>query len=126
MTGCSTLKAEVTIRAQPEYARHRARAREARHDDLTESEELGASSAHDDAMAERRKRHVRELLALIPQEQAEALALRVALGWSLEEIAAASNTPLNTVRSRLRLAKEALRKRIETDPLLRDELELGQ
>ena len=108
------------------HARRRSRARDARHDDLSEFDELGATSAHDDAMAERRKRHVRELLALIPAEQAEALALRVALGWSLEEIAAASDTPLNTVRSRLRLAKEALRKRIELDPLLRDELELGR
>ena len=72
----------------------------------------------------RRKRIVRDLLGVIPPEQAEALALRVALGWTLEEIASASDTPLNTVRSRLRLAKEALRRRIEADPSLRDELEV--
>ena len=40
------------------------------------------------------------------------------LGWSLKEIAAATDTPLNTVRSRMRLAKEALRKRVATDPAL--------
>jgi RNA polymerase sigma factor (sigma-70 family) len=105
-------------------ARRRSRALRARFDDMSESEEPLASSVHDEAIAERRKRIVRDLLAVIPPEQAEALALRVALGWSLEEIASASQTPLNTVRSRLRLAKEALRRRIEADPVLCDELEL--
>jgi RNA polymerase sigma-70 factor (ECF subfamily) len=42
----------------------------------------------------------------------------------LEEISAASGAPINTVRSRMRLAKEALRKRIEADPALRDLLEV--
>lgn len=106
------------------HARHRLRKQQARFDDLADYDEPTATSAHDDALAERRKRHVRELLEIIPPDQAEALALRVALGWSLEEIAVAANTPLNTVRSRLRLAKEALRRRIEADPLLCDELEL--
>jgi RNA polymerase sigma-70 factor (ECF subfamily) len=106
------------------HARHHLRKREARFDDLAELDEPTATSTHEDALAERRKRLVRELLGLIPADQAEALALRIALGWSLEEIAAAANTPVNTVRSRLRLAKEALRRRIEADPLLRDELEV--
>ncbi len=106
------------------HARHRYRKLQARFDDLAEYDEPTATNTHDDALAERRKRHVRELLAIIPPDQAEALALRVALGWSLEEIGAASNTPVNTVRSRLRLAKEALRKKIEADPSLNDELEV--
>jgi len=106
------------------HARHRLRKQQARFDDLAELDEPSATSTHEDALAERRKRHVRELLGMIPTDQAEALALRVALGWSLEEIALASETPVNTVRSRLRLAKEALRRRIEADPLLADELEV--
>jgi RNA polymerase sigma factor (sigma-70 family) len=105
-------------------ARRRSRALRARFDDMSESEEPTTASVHDDALAERRKRIVRDLLGVIPPEQAEALALRVALGWTLEEIASASDTPLNTVRSRLRLAKEALRRRIDADPILRDELEV--
>jgi RNA polymerase sigma factor (sigma-70 family) len=105
-------------------ARRRSHAQRARFDDLSESDEQETSSAHDDALAERRKRMVRELLGVIPPEQAESLALRVALGWTLEEIAVATETPLNTVRSRLRLAKEALRRKIEADPILRDELEV--
>jgi RNA polymerase sigma factor (sigma-70 family) len=74
--------------------------------------------------AERRRRLLRELLADLPEEQAEALALRVVLGWSLEEVAQTSGVPVNTVRSRVRLAKEALRRRIEAAPDLLEELEL--
>lgn len=65
---------------------------------------------------------LRSLLDEIPSEQAEALALRTVLGWSLSEIAEASGAPLNTVRSRLRLAKEAVRSKIEANPALADAL----
>jgi RNA polymerase sigma-70 factor (ECF subfamily) len=75
--------------------------------------------------AERRKRALRDLLTDLPEEQADALALRVMLGWSLEDVAQATGAPLNTVRSRVRLAKEALRRRIEADPTLSDALEVG-
>src|SRR4051812_32223464 len=73
---------------------------------------------------ERRKRALRDLLSDLPEEQADALGLRVMLGWSLEDVAKATGAPLNTVRSRVRLAKEALRRRIEGDPALSDELEV--
>jgi RNA polymerase sigma-70 factor (ECF subfamily) len=72
------------------------------------------------ADAEHRRRVLRDLLQDLPVEQADALGLRVMLGWSLDEVARATGAPLNTVRSRVRLAKEALRKRIERDPLLAD------
>src|SRR2546422_54284 len=76
------------------------------------------------ALSPRMIRVVRDLLGALPAEQAEALAMRVALGWSLEEIATHSGAPLNTVRSRLRLAKEALKRRIESDAGLLDALEV--
>jgi len=72
--------------------------------------------------AARRTALLRALLDDIPAEQAEALALRTILGWSRKEIASVSGVPLNTVRSRLRLAKEALRRKIESDPTLAEEL----
>ena len=50
--------------------------------------------------------------------------MRVVLGWSLEEIAAHTQVPVNTVRSRLRLAKEAMRRRIEADAALVEALEI--
>jgi RNA polymerase sigma factor (sigma-70 family) len=72
-----------------------------------------------------RRRLIRDLLVRLPEPQAEALALRVVLGLSLEEVAQTTGVPLNTVRSRVRLAKEALRRRITTLPALRDALEGG-
>ena len=69
-----------------------------------------------ETVAARRRRVVRSLLETLPEAQAETLALRVVLGMSLEEVAAATGVPVNTVRSRVRLGKEALRKRIDGDP----------
>lgn len=75
-------------------------------------------SVNDDALGARRRELLRELLEDLPEEQAEALALRVVMGWTLEEVSRASGAPVNTVRSRVRLAKEALRQRIEARPSL--------
>ncbi|RYZ08348.1 MAG: RNA polymerase sigma factor [Myxococcales bacterium] len=85
--------------------------------------QLGPSEEHAPAASEaalgaRRRELLRELLEDLPEEQAEALTLRVVMGWSLEEVARASGAPVNTVRSRVRLAKEALRERIDAQPAL--------
>lgn len=66
--------------------------------------------------SEQRKELLRCLLDELPSPQAEALTLRAILGHSLNDIATLTSAPVNTVRSRLRLAKEALRQRIEGDP----------
>jgi len=73
------------------------------------------ANPRDEVVADRRRRALCTLLGEIPEAQAEALIMRVALDYGIEEIAEATRTPLNTVRSRLRLAKEALRRRIEAD-----------
>jgi RNA polymerase sigma-70 factor (ECF subfamily) len=106
-------------------ARRRAQLRHERRDDAIEVDamESGAASQHEDALAERRRQTVRELLGTLPEEQAETFAMRVAMGFSLPEVAAATGVPLNTVRSRIRLAKEALRRRIDADPTLLELLE---
>jgi RNA polymerase sigma factor (sigma-70 family) len=85
------------------------------------SDEQVAVTSHE-APEERRRKLLRDLMEEIPEEQAEALALRVVLGWSLDEVARATSAPVNTVRSRVRLAKEALRRRIEAAPELLAEL----
>jgi RNA polymerase sigma factor (sigma-70 family) len=74
-------------------------------------------------VANRQRLHLRELLEELPEVQANALAMHVVLGHSLEEIANATGVPVNTVRSRLRLAKQALRRRIDSDPSLGELLE---
>jgi RNA polymerase sigma-70 factor (ECF subfamily) len=101
-------------------ARRRAHVTRARHDPDGEPDQLIAEAvAPDDHLeAQTRMRLLRELLAELPEEQAEALALRIVLGLSLEEIARSAGAPQNTIRSRLRLAKEGLRKRIEQNPSL--------
>lgn len=94
---------------------------------LNEQPELASAAAHElrdesrgDAEAAATQARLRllfqELLGELPDAQAEAFALRHLLDYSVEEIGQATRTPDNTVRSRLRLAKEALRSRIESDP----------
>lgn len=62
---------------------------------------------------------VRSLLGVLPIVQAEALLLRFVLGHSLQEIADICGAPLNTVRSRIRLAREALQRRLASEERLR-------
>ncbi len=115
----SRIALHVALRARRRAATRRARSETLARYSLGESE-----LAHDRELgAERRKRLMRDLLSELPEEQADALGLRVLLGWSLEEVATASGVPINTVRSRVRLAKEALRKRLQNEPELADELE---
>ena len=69
----------------------------------------------------RRKAFVHRMFEVLPNAQAEALTLRFLLGYSLEEIADAVDAPVNTIRSRIRLAKEVMRAHLEADQgLLQD------
>lgn len=52
-------------------------------------------------------------LAELPEEQREVVMMRVWSGMTLEEVAAASGAPLNTVASRYRYALEKLRARLQ-------------
>jgi RNA polymerase sigma factor (sigma-70 family) len=81
---------------------------------------LGAWVAH------RRRELLAELLTDLPPAQADAMMLRVALGHTLEEVAGLTATPVNTIRSRLRLAKETLRRRIARDPQRAELLAVGE
>jgi RNA polymerase sigma factor (sigma-70 family) len=80
-------------------------------------------SAHEEVRGDRQRALLRALLSELPDAQAEALMLRVVHGHTIEEISTMTHTQFNTVRSRLRLAKEALRQRIEAEPKW---AELGQ
>ena len=82
--------------------------------------ELDAPNPEENAQAAALAPIVRELLATLPDALAEALALHVVLGYTVAEIAQTASLPVETVRSRLRLAKQALRKRVLTNPRLRE------
>jgi RNA polymerase sigma factor (sigma-70 family) len=85
-----------------------------------DSVELDAPNPEENAQTSSLAPIVRELLATLPDALAEALALHVVLGYTVAEIAEAASLPLETVRSRLRLAKQALRKRVLNNPKLRE------
>jgi DNA-directed RNA polymerase specialized sigma24 family protein len=62
----------------------------------------------------------------LPPAQSEVLALHIVLGYSVEETAAATSVPVNTVRSRLRAALAALRSRVTTGDTRLEFLGVGQ
>jgi len=82
---------------------------------LVDRSPLWAPEATDDELSMYRRRFLHDLLVRLPVDQAEVLSLHVIVGHSLSEIAAAMSTPVGTVKSRLRLAKESLRRYLETD-----------
>jgi RNA polymerase sigma factor (sigma-70 family) len=100
--------------------RDAARKRLSQQDHFTELDTLAHHAPGPDAALSRRAsaQIVRELLDTLLLEQAEALALHCVLGYTVPEIAATTGTPLETIRSRLRLAKHALRERVLGDPRL--------
>jgi RNA polymerase sigma factor (sigma-70 family) len=104
----------------------RAAAERSRQGEIVELDSLPslASGANEELAAQRRRSAVQGLLATLPEEQAETLALRVVLGFTLGEVAEATGAPVNTVRSRIRLAKEALKERIQADAALVELLEV--
>lgn len=104
--------------------RARFRAQHYEHDALPDETASSEQSPEQLAFSLRRQRLVRELLDALPLEQAEAIAMRFMLGSSLEEVAEASGVPVNTVRSRVRLAKDAILKRLAGEPELLAALEL--
>jgi RNA polymerase sigma-70 factor (ECF subfamily) len=109
-------------------ARRRERSRGAgRSEDFAVGDHVspGPSPAEELAGAARREA-VRQLFATLPTAQAEVFVMHIVLGFSVEETADACGVPANTVRSRLRLAKQAMRMRAAAIPELRDALEEPQ
>jgi RNA polymerase sigma-70 factor (ECF subfamily) len=95
------------------------RARTEEHDDLDVLPSDGPSPL-DGTLAERRRAQWATLLARLPLNQSEAFVLHVVFGHTVEEIASAHGAPIETTRSRLRLAKSSIREWIATDPSLAD------
>ena len=85
----------------------------------------GGLSPAEMVVAARRREALETLLDELPPPQAEVLILHCALDFAVDEIAAAVGRPIETVRSRLRLAKQALRARIGGSAELAEILELS-
>lgn len=102
-----------------------AQKRPSERDDSMLVEELSGGSPGPEASlaAAMSARAVRDLLTTLPSPQAEALALHTILGYSVAEIASDTGVAIETVRSRLRLAKKAAREELMKNPRIRELLE---
>lgn len=68
----------------------------------------------EEVISARQDAHVRVALDSLPPEQRELVRLAFYNGWSHSKIAADTNLPLGTVKSRLRLAFSRLRNQLDT------------
>jgi RNA polymerase sigma-70 factor (ECF subfamily) len=105
----------LTALAARRRTRLRAQAVELADEPVDELPDGGACSPLAAALAARRRTLVRGLLDELPEVIAEALALHFILGYTVDEIAAAGAVSPNTVWSRLRLGKQALRRKLDRD-----------
>jgi RNA polymerase sigma factor (sigma-70 family) len=109
-------------------SRRRARVRSVPGAQFVEADDEPTESASPGrlASAQRLRHTLRALCEELPDAQASALVMLCVLGFTLEEIAASAGVPVNTVKSRLRLARDALRERVRDDPALLDALEVDE
>ncbi len=119
----SAYAARIAVRTAIRTAK---RTRKRRRDDDEVGREVGEQQGASPAatlLARRRKQLVREILAELPDEQSDAIAAQIVLGMSLEETADQLGVPVNTVRSRVRAAKEKMRKIILKTPKYKELIE---
>jgi RNA polymerase sigma factor (sigma-70 family) len=79
-----------------------------------------------ETLAARRRETLRKVLDSLPDVIAQALALHFILGHTVHEIAEATSSPANTIWSRLRLGKQALRKILSENNDLRELFEVDK
>jgi RNA polymerase sigma factor (sigma-70 family) len=115
----------LTALAALRRARVRQRFTDGRGDGELDAEADEVASPWATTVSTRRRVLVRQLLDELPDVIAEALALHFILGYTVDEIAEAAAISPNTVWSRLRLGKQALRRKLEGDARLAELLEVG-
>jgi RNA polymerase sigma-70 factor (ECF subfamily) len=75
----------------------------------------------DDDLAKRQIRvHLSRVLQKISAERRAVIVLHHLQGYGISEISEMTGAPINTVRDRLRIGRKQLKKRILTDPSLKD------
>jgi RNA polymerase sigma-70 factor (ECF subfamily) len=79
-----------------------------------------------ETLAARRRHMLRKVLDSLPDVIAQALALHFILGHTVDEIAEATSSPPNTIWSRLRLGKQALRRILSENADLRELFEVDK
>lgn len=114
------LHAAMNMRRR-DHAQKRARLRES-----VDTDALEAEGPDPEAKLEQSSvlPAVREVLDDLPEALAETLVLHLLLGHTVVEIAEIAGAPLETIRSRLRLAKERFKGKAERHPVLREMVRL--
>jgi len=112
----------LTALAARRRVRHRAQLVEMVDEPVDELPDAADRSPLELALAARRRVLVSRLLDELPQVIAEALALHFFLGYTVDEIAETEAVSPNTIWSRLRLGKQALRQRLVGDATLAEML----
>jgi RNA polymerase sigma factor (sigma-70 family) len=95
-------------------------------ENIGEASPSQAPSPLEEVCADRRRHLLAWLLDELSPAQAEILVLHCALGFTVAEIATSLGSPVETTRSRLRLAKQALRDRIGASRQWTEILEIEQ
>jgi DNA-directed RNA polymerase specialized sigma24 family protein len=71
------------------------------------------------------RRRLAQHLQVLPAQRRVVVLLRFVHGYSIEEIAAITETRPNTVRDRLRVGKQELRRALLEDAWLREEFDVA-
>lgn len=104
--GSGALAGWIRVIAWRRIARHLARTRRDARREAADTDDVAAPERDPGARVA-----LGALLRDVPGAQREALWLHHGCGWSIEEVAAHTGAPANTVKSRMRLALAALRSR---------------
>ena len=104
----------LTLNACRDVAQRRAARR---HDQLDEDVRVSSGEAPDrEAELSDLRADLRDSLAELPEAQARVLVLKDALGYSFEEISAASGMPVGTAKCYAHRGRAAMRELLETGP----------
>ena len=106
----------ITVRTTLRLAKQERRAQRSRDRDERALDHVQAEPAR--TSWEMLPRSVQDYLAELPDNQRQAIVLRHALGYSIDEIAELTDVSPNTVKGRLRLGTKALRKAVRRELLI--------
>ena len=100
------LRHSIAVRKRGRYHEQRVR-------DLVSQVPTSATSGREDSLPD--LWFLRDIIDELPEVQAEAILMRMVFGYSMEEMAIATQVSVNTCKSRLRVGKDYLRVRLEQE-----------
>jgi RNA polymerase sigma-70 factor (ECF subfamily) len=105
----------ITVRTVLRHARAQRRRPWQLGHSLVDAESVSAPPPENDDVGEAAPRPVDEYLAELPAARREVLVMKHSLGYTTQEIAELTNSPVGTIKDRLVAARKQLRKLIGRD-----------